>query len=274
MVKQEDSMQNCQDLQSFYLLQYLCMQKLLPRSPLFCHLLYCSIPESELSTVVLLFLNLPWRGGKREDHKSLAIYWSGMTKYYCWVISTFMFAVRPNHTLLTFKTWSSRSTSLSGFLVQHTYGHTLDLILTHGFSISDIEISSASFSDHLSVLFTVPLTGRTLKNPSLARLTRCLNQCSSEDFTTAYHDVRNSLESNSTLHNLDADAHLNLFNSTCSAIMNSIAPLKFKNHKPAPVPWHTDTTRTLRRVSGQAERQWKKDHLQVSYEILRNSLAE
>lgn len=123
----------------------------------------------------------------------------------------------------------------------------------------------------MPVLFTVPLTGRTLKNPSLARLTRCLTQRSSEDFSTAYHNVRNCLESVSTLHNLDADAHLNLFNSTCADIMNSIAPLRYKNHKPVPVPWHTDTTRTLRRVCRQAERQWKKDHLQVSYEIMKNA---
>jgi len=41
--------------------------------------------------------------------------------------------------------------------------------------------------------------------------------------------------------NLDADAHLNIFNSTCADIMNSIASLNYKNHKPALVPWQTDT---------------------------------
>ncbi len=118
---------------------------------------------------------------------------------------------------------------------------------------------------------TVPLTGRVLRNPSLARLTRSLTQHSSEEFSVAYRDVCNSLESESTLLNLDADAHFNLFNSTCADIMNSIAPLKYKNHKPVPVPWHTETTRTLSRTCRQAERKWKKDRLQVSYEILRNS---
>ncbi len=49
--------------------------------------------------------------------------------------------------------------------------------------------------------------------------------------------------------------------------MNTIAPLMYKNHKPVPVPWHTESTHTLRRTSRQAERKWKKGRLQVSYEI-------
>ncbi len=45
---------------------------------------------------------------------------------------------------------------------------------------------------------------------------------------------------------------------------------KCKKHKPVPVPWHTETTHTLRRICRQAERKWKKDRLQVSYEVLTN----
>ncbi len=63
-------------------------------------------------------------------------------------------------------------------------------------------------------------------------MTRSLTQHSSEHFAVANHDVCNSLESKSTLLNLDADAHLNLFNSTCADIMNSIAPLKYKKSVP------------------------------------------
>ncbi len=51
--------------------------------------------------------------------------------------------------------------------------------------------------------------------------------------------------------------------------MNTIAPLMYKNHKP--VPWHTESTHTLRQTSRQAERKWKKGRLQVSYDILINS---
>ncbi|KAL0153637.1 hypothetical protein M9458_051059, partial [Cirrhinus mrigala] len=88
---------------------------------------------------------------------------------------------------------------------------------------------------------------------------------SSEEFCvefSAYREVCKSLESGSSLLNLDADAHLNLFNSTCADIMNTIAPLKYKNHKSVPEPWDTETTRALRRTCRQAERKWKKDRLQ------------
>ena len=36
-------------------------------------------------------------------------------------------------------------------------------------------------------------------------------------------------------------------------------------------PWLNETTRAKRRVSRQAERRWKKDRLQVSLEMLRES---
>lgn len=46
-----------------------------------------------------------------------------------------------------------------------------------------------------------------------------------------------------------------------------------RKHNPGPVPWHNDTTCSLKRAYRQAERKQKKDKLQVSYEIMRNSLT-
>lgn len=39
----------------------------------------------------------------------------------------------------------------------HSHGHTLDLVLSRGFSVLDIELGDYSFSDHKPILFTVPL---------------------------------------------------------------------------------------------------------------------
>lgn len=58
------------------------------------------------------------------------------------------------------------------------------------------------------------------------------------------------------------------FNSTCAFVLNSIAPLKLRNHKSAPVLWHKEMTRTLTQACRRAKRKWKKVKLQVSYEIL------
>ena len=47
----------------------------------------------------------------------------------------------------------------------HVHGHTLDLILSHGFSIDNISIDDASFSDHMPIVFNVKL----LNSPYTAR---------------------------------------------------------------------------------------------------------
>ncbi len=155
----------------------------------------------------------------------------------------------------------------------HLQGHTLDLILTHGLSVLDITISNATFSDHMPVSFSIPYLGQTPRNQPIERMSRIFTTRSSVKFITAYHEVWDSSEMESVLHNLDADEHLSYFNSTCASILNSIAPLKLRNHKSEPVFWHNKTTRSLRQACRQAERKWKKDKLQVSYEIMRNSLT-
>lgn len=53
--------------------------------------------------------------------------------------------------------------------------------------------------------------------------------------------------------------------------MNSVAPLREKRQKPKAEPWVTSTKLELRRVCRRAERKCKKDKLQVSYKILRES---
>uniref|UniRef100_A0A669BHY4 Reverse transcriptase domain-containing protein n=1 Tax=Oreochromis niloticus TaxID=8128 RepID=A0A669BHY4_ORENI len=62
------------------------------------------------------------------------------------------------------------------------------------------------------------------------------------------------------------------FNSTCTSILDSIAPLKSLRPKAHAEPWITDSVRALRRSCRSAERKWKKDKLQISFNILRDSL--
>lgn len=119
---------------------------------------------------------------------------------------------------LEFTQWVSSAT--------HNLGHTLDLVLTHGFSITRIDLSNAVLSDHKPIVFTLPLTSYTSRNSTSVRLTRCFTQQSSQDFSEAYFNVPNSLETDSVLDILDTDTHLTLFNSTCAEILNSIAPLR------------------------------------------------
>jgi len=55
--------------------------------------------------------------------------------------------------------------------------------------------------------------------------------------------------------------------------MDSVAPYKVKMTKGPSAPWLNDSTWALRRQCRQAERKWKKDRLQVSLDMFRDSLA-
>lgn len=50
-----------------------------------------------------------------------------------------------------------------------------------------------------------------------------------------------------------------------------MAPVKVKHPRTCSQSWLNDSTRALRRTCRQAERKWKKDKLQVSFDILRMS---
>lgn len=64
---------------------------------------------------------------------------------------------------------------------------------------------------------------------------------------------------------LSTEQLTSLFNTICSSILNTVAPLKLKKQRPKGLPWRNDTTRALRRECRISERK-----LQISFEILRN----
>lgn len=59
-----------------------------------------------------------------------------------------------------------------------------------------------------------------------------------------------------------------IFNSVCSGIINDVAPLKLQSQ-----PWFNNETHALRQACRKAERRWKTDKLQVSYEMLKDTLS-
>ncbi len=63
------------------------------------------------------------------------------------------------------------------------------------------------------------------------------------------------------------------FSNTCLSIVINIAPLKMKRSTKKSAPWFNDSIRSLRRNCRWAERKWHKDRLQMSYDILRESLS-
>lgn len=57
------------------------------------------------------------------------------------------------------------------------------------------------------------------------------------------------------------------FNSSCRVILDSVAPLKSVQSKSTPEPWFSDGYRAAKQDCRKAKNKWKKDKLQVSYQI-------
>uniref|UniRef100_A0A8C1UC21 Reverse transcriptase domain-containing protein n=1 Tax=Cyprinus carpio TaxID=7962 RepID=A0A8C1UC21_CYPCA len=156
----------------------------------------------------------------------------------------------------------------------HLIGHTLDLIISHGLSISLTEISETAISDHFPIIveFPVPssIASRSIASPCYRRI---FTSSTAEEFSAAFMDTELYALSESVF-SICPDGLLSSFNSTCSEILDVIAPYKQRSPKLRADPWINDATRTLRQRCRQAERRWKKDKLHVSLEILRGCLFD
>ncbi len=70
------------------------------------------------------------------------------------------------------------------------------------------------------------------------------------------------------------DELVDLFNSTCTSTLDSVAPLRIQISKVLKKvqPWLQGPIRAIRQACRCAEHSWKKDKLQISYEIFRECL--
>lgn len=155
----------------------------------------------------------------------------------------------------------------------HDKGHTLDLVLSHGLSICVSEIcNSACISAHFPVIFsaTVPCSVVAARPP--ARCFRATNSSTTLQFSTAFNGYMHSTVEGYGA--LSAEDLVALFNSTCTSILDAIAPLSIKRPKAISEPWINDSICALRRSCRRAERRWKKDKLHVSVGILQECLLE
>ena len=57
----------------------------------------------------------------------------------------------------------------------HLLGHTLDLVLSYGFSVGNIMVEETSFSDHLPVLFNFVISNHVQAAKATGRYSRCIN---------------------------------------------------------------------------------------------------
>ena len=147
----------------------------------------------------------------------------------------------------------------------HNKGHTLDLVLTTGLKISQLETIDFYLSDHKSLVFSIITAPPPRKTPT-SICSRILTPLTSTKFTTVF-DATATFPAPS----LSTDDQLTLFNKTCKLTLDLVAPFKTRTKlTDRPSPWLTDHTRALKRELRKIERKWKSTKLSVFYERLKD----
>lgn len=153
----------------------------------------------------------------------------------------------------------------------HDRGHTLDLVFSLGITIENICVEEMAISDHMPIRFNVTSTTNDGHQPP-SFLSRVITTSTSSVFSTAFTELALHIEP-TILSAVGPDELVDSFNNVCSEILDNVAPFKMRCQKVKKRPWLNDVTRNLRRVCRLAEHKWQKDKLQISYDILRESLS-
>ena len=153
----------------------------------------------------------------------------------------------------------------------HRLGHTLDLVLSLGLNVNTTELIAPCLSDHSTILFNAILPQPPAKPQRPIHRSRHINASTANKFSEALIAAPSTCIIETPPQSISTDELTALFNSTCATILDTIAPFKTSKPKPKGDPWLNDTTRALRRECRKAERRWKKDKLQISFEMLKNT---
>ncbi len=104
----------------------------------------------------------------------------------------------------------------------HRAGHTLDLVLSLGLSVTNVVVNDACFSDHLFVCFDAAFLKLNSVSNRSGYSTRLINTSTVDTFSEAFF-------ASSFCPDLESvDGYFNYFNLVCTYILDEIAPLKYR----------------------------------------------
>ncbi len=156
----------------------------------------------------------------------------------------------------------------------HEQGHILDLVLSLGLPICNVDVLNYGLSDHMPVIFNVIMQCKPALAQSGVFCSRLITTSTAVEFSEIYNSSSfvNVIECPSL--SLGPDELLILFNSVCSDILDVVAPYKVRKPKLNPTPWLNNYTCALRQECRKAERKWRKDKLQVSLQFMRQCFSD
>lgn len=106
----------------------------------------------------------------------------------------------------------------------HQKGHTLDLVFSHGFPVSNIELCDAVISHHCPVIFDSVLSCTLPKSYHSPLYFRCSNSSTAKSFNDVYLSTQIPTAVNVLSSSVHPDELVEIFNSTCISTLKSVAP--------------------------------------------------
>uniref|UniRef100_A0A8C1ETF6 Reverse transcriptase domain-containing protein n=1 Tax=Cyprinus carpio carpio TaxID=630221 RepID=A0A8C1ETF6_CYPCA len=155
----------------------------------------------------------------------------------------------------------------------HRFNHTLDLIISHGIDLTDIDIvpQSDDVTDH----FLVSCILRIDDNNYIAshyRPGRTIVPATKDRFTNNLPDLSQLLCVPINTHELDKMT--GNMGSIFSNTLEAVAPIKLKKvREKRTVPWYNSNTHALKKETRSLERKWRKTNLEVFRIAWKNSMS-
>uniref|UniRef100_A0A8C1SIN6 Reverse transcriptase domain-containing protein n=1 Tax=Cyprinus carpio TaxID=7962 RepID=A0A8C1SIN6_CYPCA len=155
----------------------------------------------------------------------------------------------------------------------HRFNHTLDLIISHGIDITDIDIvpQSDDVTDH----FLVSCILRINNNNYIAsryRPGRTIVPATKDRFANNLPDLSQLLCVPINTHELDKMT--GNMGTIFSNTLEAVAPIKLKKvREKRTVPWYNSNTHALKKETRSLERKWRKTNLEVFRIAWKNSMS-
>lgn len=124
-------------------------------------------------------------------------------------------------------------------------GHTLDLVLSYGLPIFNLEVCATLFSDHMPVLVDVSLPCHIDEQRAPARQCCMLKPSTANRFSSAFTRAPVPPSNSASPGCVDTDEVISRFVSTRLRVLETVAPLRTRR-KPITQPWLDDRTRGAR----------------------------
>ncbi|XP_073702519.1 uncharacterized protein [Garra rufa] len=155
----------------------------------------------------------------------------------------------------------------------HRFNHTLDLIISHGLDLTDIDIvpQSDDVTDHFLVSCMLRITDVNYIAPRY-RLGRTIVPATNDRFTNNLPDLSQLLCAPINKHELDIMT--SNIGTIFSNTLEAVAPIKLKKvREKRTAPWYNSNTHSLKKETRNLERKWRKTNLEVFKIAWKNSMS-